>query len=156
MAKKHYNVVAGIIVVDDKILCMQRGISKYEYTSKKWEFPGGKIELSETPQEAIIRELREEMDYDVRPIKRLAKIEHEYPDFSISLDAWLCKADSMNFNQKEHIAHCWLKFNELKTLDFAAADVDIINTIKAKKDRTVIIDNSIPFILWYCEQPQTD
>lgn len=130
MQKKHYNVVAAVVKIDGEILCMQRGKSRYAYTSEKWEFPGGKIEVGESPQEALVRELQEEMDYAVIPIRRLAKVEHEYPDFSISLDAWLCKADTSEFHQKEHINHRWLKLNELDKLDFAGADIDIIKNMR--------------------------
>ena len=128
--QKHFDVVAAVVEIEGQILCMQRGKSKYAYTSEKWEFPGGKIEVGESPQEALIRELQEEMDYAVRPIRRLAKVEHAYPDFSISLDVWLCEADTREFRQKEHINHRWFKAEELDTLDFAGADMDVIKYMK--------------------------
>ena len=65
MTRKHYNVVAAVVEVDGKVLCMQRGESRYDYTSHHWEFPGGKIEPGETPEQAVHRELLEEMDYEV-------------------------------------------------------------------------------------------
>ena len=82
---KHYNVVAAAIRHNDKILCMQRGKTKFDYTAYKWEFPGGKIEEGETPQEAIKREIMEEMDMDIRVGDTICTVENEYPDFSISL-----------------------------------------------------------------------
>ncbi len=63
---KHYNVVAAVVCHDGKYLCMQKGKTKFDYTSYKWEFPGGKIEPGETPQQALARELMEEMEYPVR------------------------------------------------------------------------------------------
>ena len=70
MTNKHYNVVAAVVEVDGKVLCMQRGESRYDYTSHHWEFPGGKIEPGETPQQAVHRELLEEMDFDVEVPRR--------------------------------------------------------------------------------------
>lgn len=61
-----YDVVAAVVVHEGKILCMQRGETKYDYTSHKWEFPGGKVEVGESEQTALHRELLEEMDYDVQ------------------------------------------------------------------------------------------
>ncbi|MCK9156713.1 MAG: (deoxy)nucleoside triphosphate pyrophosphohydrolase [Paludibacteraceae bacterium] len=113
---------------------MQRGKGKSLSTDFKWEFPGGKIEEGETPQQAVVRELQEEMDYEVTPARRLLKVEHEYPDFSISLDAWLCNASTRTFNHKEHIAHCWLKPENLETLDFADADKGIVRELVKKID----------------------
>ena len=85
--RKHYHVVAAVIEVDGKVLCMQRGVTRYPYTSHLWEFPGGKIEPGETPQQALHRELIEEMDLDVEVHERLAVVTHDYPDFTITLDA---------------------------------------------------------------------
>ncbi|MCH4156666.1 MAG: (deoxy)nucleoside triphosphate pyrophosphohydrolase [Muribaculaceae bacterium] len=129
MNKKHYNVVAGVVKRDGKVLCMQRGESRYEYTTLKWEFPGGKIEAGETPQDALKRELMEEMEYKVEPVERLVKVEHEYSDFCITLDVWLCRAESDEFEMKEHKDYRWLEPNELASLDFAEADKKAIKAI---------------------------
>ena len=88
---KHYNVVAAVVCHDGKYLCMQKGKTKFEYTSYKWEFPGGKIEPGETPQQALVRELMEEMEYLVEVGEELVTVNHEYPDFSITMTAFLCK-----------------------------------------------------------------
>ena len=106
---KHYNVVAAAIRHNDKILCMQRGKTKFDYTAYKWEFPGGKIEEGETPQEAIRREIMEEMDMDIRVGDTICVVENEYPDFSISLQVFWCDVDSINFDLKEHHAFKWLQ-----------------------------------------------
>ena len=126
---KHYNVVAAVIEHDGKILCMQKGQTKYPYTSFKWEFPGGKIELLETPEQALKRELLEEMSYEVMPIRSIAKVEHSYPDFSITLDAWLCSVKDSNFIMREHKDYRWLRKDQLKEMDWAEADADIIDSL---------------------------
>ena len=126
---KHHNVVAAVISHDDKFLCMQKGKTKFEYTSFKFEFPGGKIEPGETPQEALKRELMEEMDYEIEVGEELITVNHTYPDFSITMTAFLCTADSPTFVMNEHVAFEWKKVEELKELDWAAADVGIVEAI---------------------------
>ena len=126
MPKKHYNVVAAVIEVDGKVLCMQRGVTRYSYTSHLWEFPGGKIEPGETPQQALHRELLEEMDLDVEVQEHLATVTHDYPDFTITLAAYHCKADTTAFTMREHAACRWLRWDELATLDWCAADERLI------------------------------
>ena len=126
---KHYNVVAAVVCHKDQFLCMQRGKTKFEYTSFKFEFPGGKIEPGETPQEALHRELLEEMNYDVHVGRELVTVEHAYPDFSITMTAFLCTADSTDFVMNEHVASAWKTKEELVQLDWAAADVDIVKAL---------------------------
>ena len=128
---KHLEVVAGIIIYDDKILCMQRNVGKYDYISYKYEFPGGKIEEGETKAEALMRELREEMELDVSISDKdfFMTVTHEYPDFLITMHSFICKTDTMEFVRKEHINHQWLKVNELENLDWAAADKPIVEKI---------------------------
>lgn len=126
---KHYQVVAAVILYEGKYLCMQKGATKYTYTSHKFEFPGGKIEPGETPQEALVRELREEMDYEVSVERELVTVHHQYPDFSLDLTAFLCRASSTEFSLKEHASFCWATKEELPLLDWAAADVGIVETL---------------------------
>lgn len=127
MERKHYNVVAAVIEVDGKVLCMQRGVSRYDYTSHHWEFPGGKIELGETPEQAVHRELLEEMDFDVEVHELLATVTHDYPDFTITLAAYRCTATTTAFTIREHVASRWLPWDKLKTLPWCAADEKLIS-----------------------------
>ena len=125
----HYNVVAAIIVEDGKYLCMQRCRSEYDYTSEHWEFPGGKVEEGESHHETLIREIHEEMDWDVFVGRCLGTIEHEYPDFSISLTAYLCKGGDGEFKLLNHLDYQWLPKEELSTLNWTEADRKLLELL---------------------------
>lgn len=128
---KHYNVVAAVVCHNGKYLCMQKDKTKFEYTSYKWEFPGGKIEPGETLQQALARELMEEMEYPVEVGEDLVTVNHEYPDFSITMTAFLCtpKGDANGFRRREHADSKWCSQEELKGLDWAVADVGIVRIL---------------------------
>jgi len=125
--RRHYNVVAAVVEVGGKVLCMQRGDTPYDYTRHKWEFPGGKVEPGETPQQALHRELLEEMAYDVQVGELITTVTHHYPDFSITLAAYHCTAASTTFTLREHAGSCWLPRHELPQLDWCAADRIIVD-----------------------------
>lgn len=125
----HYDVVAAVICYRGKILCLQRGQTRFPYTSYKWEFPGGKIEIGETPKEALHREIWEEMSMDVRVGDSVCKVEQDYPDFSITMETFLCDVKTPIFDMKEHHAFCWLLPEELSRLDWAAADWAVLRTL---------------------------
>ena len=125
---KHYEVVAAVIEYEEKILCMQRGEAKFEYVSYKYEFPGGKVEVGEENYTALERELKEEMDMNVSigEDDYLLTVEHIYPDFAITMHAYLCKVDNPDFVMKEHVDYKWLSVSELDTLEWAEADKPIV------------------------------
>ena len=129
---KRYEVVAAVIEYENKILCMQRGEAKYDYTSYKFEFPGGKVEAGEEKYVALSRELREEMDLDVVIGEEdyLLTVDHTYPDFLITMHAYLCKVDTPDFVMKEHADFKWLPVSELDTLEWAEADKPIVEWLK--------------------------
>ena len=129
---KHYEVVAAGIEYEDKILCMQRGKAKYDYTSYKFEFPGGKVEAGEENNIALSRELGEEMDLNVTISEKdyLLTVEHTYPDFAITMHAYLCKVTIPDFVMKEHVDFKWLSVKELDSLDWAEADKPIVKFLK--------------------------
>lgn len=124
-------VVAAIIMYNDEILCMQRGLSKYSYLSYKYEFPGGKVEDGETYVEALQRELIEEMDLSVtiNEANHFMTVQHTYPDFTITMHSYICFVPSRAFVQKEHVAHQWLKKEELRNLEWAAADWPMVQKL---------------------------
>lgn len=126
-SRKHYNVVAAVVEVDGKVLCMQRGKTRFAYTSHLWEFPGGKIEPNETPEQALHRELQEEMDLDVEVHELLATVTHDYPDFTITLAAYRCTATTTRFTMREHASSCWLPWKDLPTLQWCAADARLVD-----------------------------
>lgn len=126
----HYQVVCAIIIdQNNKILCAQKNKTKFDYTSFKWEFPGGKIEIGETKREAIIREIKEELDLDIIANQELCTINHCYQDFQITMTAIICQKKSEQITIKEHANIIWIEKQNLNTLNFADADKKIVEKI---------------------------
>lgn len=126
---KHYKVVAAIIINDEKILCVQRGVSKFEYISKKYEFPGGKVEPGETEIEALEREIYEELEMKISVQEEYLTVDHFYPDFELTMHSFICEVDDPSLTLTEHIDYQWLRKDELGVLDWAAADIPIVHKI---------------------------
>lgn len=128
---KHLDVVAAIIIYDNQILCMQRDKAKYEYISYKYEFPGGKIEMGETKPEALMRELKEEMNISVKISDEdfFFTVNHTYPDFELTMHSFICCVEFQEFVRKEHVNHKWAYLDELNSLDWAAADIPIVEKL---------------------------
>ena len=122
-------VVAAIIENQDKILCLQRGMSKFDYIAYKYEFPGGKVEEGESQEGALKREIREELKYDIKVEERFMKVEYHYQDFILIMDSFLCSADTTTFILIEHIDYQWLNPEEFDKLDWAAADIPIVEKL---------------------------
>lgn len=126
---KKVEVVAGVILCDNKILCVQRPKNKYEYISNKYEFPGGKVEEGETNEYALARELREELSISPKIVSHFLTVVHNYPDFELTMHSYLCRASSESLVLHEHINNEWLLPSELKKLIWAAADVPIVHKL---------------------------
>jgi len=126
---KHVEVVAGIIFYDDEILCMKRPKGRHDYTSLKYEFPGGKIEIGESEQQALKRELMEEMELEVEIKEPFLVVNHTYPDFSLTMHSYICRVDKPNFVMKEHVDYKWLQVQELDELVWADADKPIVEKL---------------------------
>ncbi len=132
---KNYEVTAAILINNYEILCMQRGVSKYDYISHKFEFPGGRIEEGETREESLRRELKEELsiDVEIEPQAHFLSLEHTYPDFMITMHSYLCYIPNREIIRNEHIFDIWLKNEMLNTLDWAAADIPIVEKLMVTK-----------------------
>ena len=126
---KTIEVVAAIIIYDNKILCVQRGESKLNYISKKYEFPGGKIELGETKEEAIKREILEELNLEIEVRDEYMTVNHQYPDFFLIMHSFICECKNPILTLSEHIDFKWLITSELENLDWAAADIPIMEKL---------------------------
>ena len=126
---KKVNVVAAVIEDKGEILCVQRGSNKLEYISEKFEFPGGKIEEGETLEMTIIREIQEELNMKIVPIEQLPTVEHTYQDFHLTMHVFRCSCESRMLELTEHISFSWLTKEELRSLDWAAADIPIVENI---------------------------
>ena len=129
---KTVEVVAGIILDDsNRIYCVQRGESNKPYISRKWEFPGGKLEANETREEALIRELKEELRIDVDPYEFVLTVDYTYPDFRLIMHSFKCRIlNDKEPELTEHLQSKWLNTSDLDELDWAAADVPIVEVLK--------------------------
>lgn len=121
-------VVAAVIIKDGQLFATQRGYGNYK---DWWEFPGGKIEPGETPQEALRREIREELDTIVSVGELLYTVEYDYPEFHLSMQCYLCTIVSGELTLLEHEAACWLGKDELLNVRWLPADVAIVEKVRA-------------------------
>jgi len=126
--RKVIRVVAAIIIDGDKVFSTQRGYGDFK---GGWEFPGGKIEAGETPQDALISEIKEELDTDIEVGELLDTVEHDYPTFHLSMDCFICKIKSGNLVLKEHEAAKWLTRDTLDSVEWLPADEGLVEKIKA-------------------------
>ena len=124
---KTVRVVAAIIIENGKVFATQRG---YGEVKDGWEFPGGKIEPGETPEEAIVREIKEELDTEVEVIELLDTVEYDYPNFHLSMGCFICKIKSGDLVLKEHEAAKWLTKDTLGSLEWLPADMGLVGEIE--------------------------
>ena len=124
---KIVKVVAAIIIHENKIFATQRGYGEFK---DGWEFPGGKIEPGETPQEALVREIKEELDIEIEVKDFLETVEYDYPEFHLSMDCFFCVIRSGELVLKEHEAAKWLAAETLDSVDWLPADQGLIEGIR--------------------------
>lgn len=125
---KHVEVVAAVIMRDDTVFCAQR--KDEGETAKQWEFPGGKIEIGETREQALAREIFEEFSTRIKVDEYITTVNHEYNTFSITLHAYRCSVIKGSLTLTEHLDSRWLARDELLNLDWAAADIPIAEQVR--------------------------
>ena len=123
-------VVAAIIELKGKLLAFQRGQSKFEYISEKFEFPGGKVEHGEDHKLALSRELKEELALEADIHDHIVTVDHTYPDFSIRMHCFLVKLGNFDGQLNEHISYANVSLGDADALDWVEADRPVLRLLK--------------------------
>lgn len=123
---KTIKVVAAVIIKDGKLFATQRGYGEWQGW---WEFPGGKIEAGEGPVEALIREIREELDAEIAVGELLDIVEWDYPDFHLTMHCFICSLLSESLHLNEHETAIWLTPDNLKSVEWLPADEALLDKI---------------------------
>ena len=121
------NQVAAIICKDREIFATQRGYGAYK---DWWEFPGGKIETGETPEQALAREIREELAVEITVGDRLTEVEYDYPEFHLSMACYWCSVEKGHLTLLEHEAARWLPLRDLRQVKWLPADIQVLEAIE--------------------------
>lgn len=126
---KIVNVVAAVIKDEDKIFATARGYGEYKGW---WEFPGGKVEMGETPEAALVREIKEELDSDILVNEYIDTVEYDYPSFHLSMRCYFCQLVSGELTLKEAEDGRWLTKDSIDEVKWLPADIMILEKIKEK------------------------
>ena len=134
---KTVKVVAAVIraergEAEPFVFATQRGYGDYK---DWWEFPGGKVESGETPEEALVREIREELDAGITVERFLTTVEYDYPDFHLSMDCFWCRLAEGHLTLLEHEAARWLPLHDLRQVDWLPADVLVVEAIEKEQGK---------------------
>ena len=124
---KTIKVVAAIIIENGNVFATQRGYGEFK---DGWEFPGGKVEANETSEDALVREIKEELDTEIEVLELLDTVEYDYPKFHLSMECFICKMKSGDLILKEHEAAKWLTKETLDSVDWLPADEGVIGKIE--------------------------
>lgn len=131
---KTIEVVAAIIIKDNQVFATQRGYGQWQGW---WEFPGGKIEPGETPEAALTREIREELNAEITVGSLLQTIEWDYPAFHLTMHCYLCTLNSDQLHLNEHSASAWLTLETLRSVNWLPADLGLLDEIEKLLARSV-------------------
>ncbi|MBB2181430.1 8-oxo-dGTP diphosphatase MutT [Lachnospiraceae bacterium MD1] len=126
---KSIEVAAAIIIQNKSIFATERGYGDFK---GYWEFPGGKIEEGETPQEALVREMMEELNVRIKVQELVEIVNYDYPDFHLTMHCFLCKIISGDMILKEHTSARWLTKDHINEVDWLPADKDLIEKLKSR------------------------
>ena len=121
---KTIEVVAGVIKDGDRIFATQRG---YGDQKGGWEFPGGKMEPGETPEQALVRELKEELDIEVNVGEKICTVEYDYPKFHLTMHCFWATIASGAIKLLEHEDAKWLDRESIRSVDWLPADIEVVN-----------------------------
>ena len=124
---KTIEVAAAVIIREGKVFATQRGYGQWQGW---WEFPGGKIESGERPQEALVREIQEELDAEIEVGDLLETVEWDYPDFHLTMHSFICSLLSESMHLNEHEAAAWLTHETLRSVKWLPADEGILSLIE--------------------------
>lgn len=124
---KQIKVVAAVIIRDGKVFATQRGYGEFK---DWWEFPGGKIEAGESPQQALVREIREELDATIEVGELLQTVEWDYPKFHLTMHCYMCSLINDALHLNEHEAARWLSSEELRSVNWLPADDQLLPLIE--------------------------
>ena len=127
---KTIKVVAAVIIDNYKVFATQRGYGSFK---DKWEFPGGKIEFGESPEVALVREIKEELDTLISVDDFLCTIDYDYPEFHLTMHCYICSVTKGCLALKEHEAARWLGQDELWDVDWLPADIEVIKVLKERQ-----------------------
>ena len=124
---KSIKVVAAVIRRGDRLFATQRGYGAYK---DWWEFPGGKVEAGETPEEALVREIQEELDAEITVEDYITTVEYDYPEFHLSMACYWCSLKTDHLFLREHEAAKWVRMEELRQVNWLPADILVVEAIE--------------------------
>lgn len=129
---KTIEVVAAVIKDNNKFFITRRGYGDFK---NMWEFPGGKVEIGENNEEALHREIKEELELDINNLEYLTTVEYDYPNFHLKMYCYICHISGGKLNLNAHNDAKWVELDELDNENWVPADIEVVNSIKDRFSR---------------------